>query len=110
MTEYEHPKISWTHLLFKKEGRIHRKTYWRGVAICVVVSLALFFATFFDDILLPHENNATFGGWLLSYAMDVFSVMFVFVVFSIPYAFIGIKRVHDMDKSGEWRLLPIYLA
>jgi hypothetical protein len=24
MTEYEHPKISWTHLLFKKEGRINR--------------------------------------------------------------------------------------
>ena len=28
--------------------------------------------------------------------------MFVIVVFSIPYAFIGIKRLHDMDKSGEW--------
>ena len=72
------------------------------MAICVVVSLLLSIATFFDDILLSRENSATFGGWLLGYAMDILSVMFVFVVFSIPYAFIGIKRVHDMDKSGEW--------
>lgn len=102
MTEYQYPKISWIHLLFKKEGRINRRTYWKGVALCVVISLALFIATFFDDFLLPRENNPTLGGWLLGYAMDVFSVLFVFVVFSIPYAFIGIKRLHDMDKPGEW--------
>ena len=102
MSEYQYPKISWTHLLFKKEGRINRKTYWKGVAPCVVVSLVLFIATFFDDILLPRENSATLAGWMLGYAIDIFSVLFVFVVFSVPYAFIGIKRVHDMDKSGEW--------
>ena len=103
MTEYKHPKISWTHLLFKKEGRINRKTYWKGVAICVVVSLVLFIATLVDDLFLPRENSDTIGRWLLGYAMDILSVMFVFVVFSVPYAFIGIKRVHDMDRSGEWR-------
>lgn len=97
MTEYQYQKISWTHLLFKKEGRINRETYWTGVALCVLVSLVLFIAAF---ILLQRENSPTFGGWLLDYAMD--AVMFVIVVFSIPYAFIGIKRLHDIDKSGEW--------
>ena len=102
MTEYKYPKISWIHLLFKKEGRINRKTYWKGVALCVVVSLVLFIAALFFNILLPRENSAMFGGRLLWYAIEVLSIMFVFVVFSIPYIFIGIKRLHDMDKPGEW--------
>ena len=66
MIEYQHPKISWTHLFFRKEGRINRKTYWKGVAICLLVSLVLFIVTYFDDMLLPRENSATLAGWLLS--------------------------------------------
>ena len=36
------------------------------------------------------------------YTMEVLVVIIVFIVFSVSYAFIGIKRVHDMDRSGEW--------
>ena len=36
------------------------------------------------------------------YAMEVLLIMIVFIVFSVPYAFVGIKRLHDMDKPGEW--------
>ena len=102
MTEYEHPKISWTHLLFKKEGRINRKTYWKGVAICVAVSLVLFSVLTFGYIPLLRRINAALSRSLLMYAMEVLLIMIVFIVFTIPYVFIGIKRLHDMDKPGEW--------
>ena len=80
-------------LLFTYEGRINRAKYWLAGLLCLVVMLA---AALLAKSLGYFE---TFFG----------AAMFGWIVVGIPSAFLGIKRLHDRDKSGWWLLL-FYVA
>lgn len=81
--------MDWNHLLFSFEGRVNRAKYWlvglmNVAAILVVVVLALF--------LLP-----TTAAWIVI-AVVALAMAYIGVA-------IGVKRLHDREKSGWWLLL-----
>lgn len=78
-------------LLFGFRGRINRAKYWLAVAIYVVfmlVIVALIFATAVSGLF--------------------FVVLLLYIPLIISGIAVGIKRLHDRDKSGWW-LLVFYL-
>jgi uncharacterized membrane protein YhaH (DUF805 family) len=86
----------WLQLLFGFSGRINRAKYWLTFVIYFIALFVLYilFSLFFSfptDLL----------GLLL-----VFSVPFIPIIIS-SFA-VGIKRLHDRNKSGWW-LLVFYL-
>ncbi|HET7806016.1 MAG TPA: DUF805 domain-containing protein [Pseudolabrys sp.] len=80
-------------LLFGFQGRINRAKYWLATAIYTVIVAALIGAGF-----LFH-----FGGLFLAVFVIACVVLFISGIA------IGIKRLHDRDKSGWW-LLVFYLV
>jgi uncharacterized membrane protein YhaH (DUF805 family) len=94
--------MDWTTLLFGFRGRINRGKYWLAVLIYIAV-----WTTFVAGSLvwlggLDLDN-------LLSLARAGLMIWFVgFVVFILltwSGLAVGIKRLHDRDKSGWWILL-----
>jgi uncharacterized membrane protein YhaH (DUF805 family) len=70
------------------EGRARRKEYWY---------FALFSALF--SILLAVAGLALGLRWLqLAYSLAV----------TLPYLAVSVRRMHDVDKSGWFLLIPIY--
>jgi uncharacterized membrane protein YhaH (DUF805 family) len=78
-------------LFLNFDGRINRSKYWLGV--CINIGLVLVASFFFD-------------------MADYLGVLVALVAFLAAFALcipIGIKRLHDRDKSGWWLLL-FYVA
>jgi uncharacterized membrane protein YhaH (DUF805 family) len=70
------------------EGRARRKEYWYFALVSAVISLTLIFS----------------GTWLgLPYLDSIYSL----AVF-IPSLAVGVRRIHDVNKSGWFILIPIY--
>ena len=69
-------------------GRARRKEYWYFVFINFLISMAL---TYVETII---------DSQLLSI---VFSIAII-----VPSIAVGIRRMHDVDKSGWYILIPIY--
>jgi uncharacterized membrane protein YhaH (DUF805 family) len=81
--------MDWNHLLFSFEGRVNRAKYWlvaliNIAVILVVAGLAL--------VLLP---------------ITVAWIIIVVAVLTMAYigVAVGVKRLHDRNKSGWWLLL-----
>lgn len=80
-----------TNLLFTFQGRVNRGKYWLAVLIYVIaMAIAVALALTVPVI-----------GWFLA--------IIIYVVAAVSGVFVGIKRLHDRDKSGWWLLL-FYLA
>jgi len=82
------------NLLFSFEGRINRAKYWLAVLIYVVASVivAMFGIALGQDSIAVALLNAIVGiGSFISGIM------------------VGIKRLHDRDRSG-WLLLVFYIV
>jgi uncharacterized membrane protein YhaH (DUF805 family) len=79
--------IGW--LMFGFQGRINRAKYWLATVIYGVFVVALIGAAFIFH----------FSGLFLA----VFAI--VCIVLFISGIAIGVKRLHDRDKSGWWLLL-----
>jgi uncharacterized membrane protein YhaH (DUF805 family) len=80
-------------LFFSFKGRINRAKFWLAILIFVVISLLL------AAIGYSAAESMAFG---------VLSVIVNIVVFISGLA-VGIKRLHDRDRSGWWLLL-FYIA
>ena len=94
--------MDWTTLLFSFNGRINRGKYWLAVLIYMAV-----WTTFIAGSLiwlggLNFNNLLSLAGaglmiWLIGFILLIAGTWSGFAV--------GIKRLHDRDKSGWWILL-----
>jgi uncharacterized membrane protein YhaH (DUF805 family) len=86
--------VDLVELLTTYQGRINRARYWIAVLCFIGVAIALAILGFILAIL------GSVGGILLI----VISVV-VYIAMIIAGVFVGIKRLHDREKSGWWLLL-----
>jgi uncharacterized membrane protein YhaH (DUF805 family) len=79
-------QIDWKYLLLSFDGRINRAKYWIVAGLSVVASLVAA-GLLFVPLL----------GWIL----------FAVIILGLIYAgvAVGVKRLHDRNKSGWWLLL-----
>ena len=78
------------------EGRARRKEYWYFVLINFIFSLVLGFVSGATDL--------TFGPTGESGILDTIYSLAVF----IPSIAVGVRRMHDVGKSGWYLLIPLY--
>lgn len=86
--------IDYVDLLFGFRGRVNRGKYWLAIVLFIIAWIVI-------GII----------AWLLStvsYILGGIVVALVFLVTLYAGIAIGIKRLHDRDKSG-WYLLLFYL-
>jgi uncharacterized membrane protein YhaH (DUF805 family) len=94
--------MDWTTLLFSFNGRINRGKYWLAALIYVAV-----WTTFIAGSLvwlggLDLDNLFSLAGagltiWLVGFIL--------FILLTWSGLAVGVKRLHDRDKSGWWILL-----
>jgi uncharacterized membrane protein YhaH (DUF805 family) len=70
------------------EGRARRSEYWFFALISMIISIAL--------IVIGNNSGMIYLDSL--YSLAVF----------IPYLAVGVRRMHDVNKSGWFILIPIY--
>jgi uncharacterized membrane protein YhaH (DUF805 family) len=87
--------MDWTTLLFSFKGRINRGKYWLAFLVWIAAWIVLSFIWF--GVLVSSDRIV---GLLIYFATLV-------CVFAGAWAglAVGIKRLHDRDKSGWWILL-----
>jgi uncharacterized membrane protein YhaH (DUF805 family) len=93
------------NLLFTFKGRINRAKYWLALVIWCVVWAAVLGAGF------GGEMGAGFGGEMIAGnagAILIVIILLLLVTSGVSGVAVGIKRLHDRDKSGWW-LLIFYL-
>ena len=93
------------NLLFTFKGRINRAKYWLAMLIWCVVWAAVLGAGF------GGEMGAGFGGEMIAGnagAILIAIILLLLVTSGVSGVAVGIKRLHDRDKSGWW-LLIFYL-
>jgi len=78
------------------QGRARRKEYWMFFLINFLIAFALGFATGFLGTLLG-LNASTTNAVSSIYGLAVF----------IPGLAVGVRRMHDIGRSGWWILFPI---
>jgi uncharacterized membrane protein YhaH (DUF805 family) len=94
--------MDWTTLLFSFNGRINRGKYWFAVLIYLVVWIAFIALCLIWLGGTNIDNLLSFAGtalllWLIGFVL--------FIVLTWSSLAVGIKRLHDRDKSGWWILL-----
>jgi uncharacterized membrane protein YhaH (DUF805 family) len=72
-------------------GRSRRKEYWMFFLINMIISYSISFIAIFLEI----------------YSLEIFSTIYSFAVL-IPSIAVGVRRMHDVGKSGWYLLIPIY--
>jgi uncharacterized membrane protein YhaH (DUF805 family) len=101
---------SLTALLFTYSGRINRAKYWLAIAIYLAVTVLLIAIGFImaGNTLLALEGDATEDMVMGLVSRSIGFTLIVLVVY-IPMVIsgfmVGIKRLHDRDKSGWWLLV-----
>jgi uncharacterized membrane protein YhaH (DUF805 family) len=75
--------------LFSAEGRIRRSTYWARVIVATAIQILAKF--------MAESDSST--------AILCLIVILITGIFSI---FQGVKRMHDLGKSGWYIIIPIY--
>jgi uncharacterized membrane protein YhaH (DUF805 family) len=78
------------HLLFGLQGRIGRGQFWLSVLICIVFLVVVIGLT----TIATGSLTAVFGAAMLACIPLLISAIFV-----------GIKRLHDRNKSALWLLV-----
>jgi uncharacterized membrane protein YhaH (DUF805 family) len=94
--------MDWATLLFSFRGRINRGRYWLAVLIYTAVWTTFVAASLVWLGGLDIENLFSLAGaglmiWLVGFLL--------FIVLTWSGLAVGIKRLHDRDKSGWWILL-----
>jgi uncharacterized membrane protein YhaH (DUF805 family) len=94
--------MDWTALLFSFNGRINRGKYWLAVLIYMVVWTAFFISIFVWLGRFDVNDLWSFAGKGLLISL----VGLILLVLGIWSGLaVGVKRLHDRDKSGWWILL-----
>jgi len=94
--------MDWTTLLFSFHGRINRGKCWLAVLIYIVAWSAFFISTIVWLGGLNLDDLWSFAGkglllWLVG--------LILLILGTWSYLAVGVKRLHDRDKSGWWILL-----
>ena len=94
--------MDWTTLLFSFQGRINRGKYWLAALIYMVVWIVFIAFIFMWIGKLDFANLFSVAGaglliWLIGFIL--------FIAGTWSGLAVGIKRLHDRDKSGWWILL-----
>lgn len=106
--------MEWMLLPLKRyaqfNGRSRRKEYWMWILFVVVASIIL---SILDSVLgLGGRTNvgpgAVPGGYNYGAAVTggVLANLFILATF-IPGLAVSVRRLHDIDRSGWWILLPL---
>lgn len=93
--------MSWTEFLFSFRGRINRAKYWLAALVYVLVSILFVVIGF---IALGNNIDDLFslaGVGILLWIVGL--ILFVAITWSSIA--VGIKRLHDREKSGWWMLV-----
>jgi len=109
--------MEWMLMPFKRyaqfSGRSRRKEYWMYTLFIVIVSVVL---SILDSVLglggrtaLGPGSATTPGGMTASYGFmtsgGILSNIMLLVTL-IPSLAVGVRRLHDTNRSGWWLLLP----
>lgn len=78
------------------DGRARRAEYWKFVLVNIGIVMALYVLAFLGSLVSETVSMLIFGLVLL-YSLAVF----------IPSLAVGVRRLHDTDKSGWWYLLAL---
>jgi uncharacterized membrane protein YhaH (DUF805 family) len=81
--------VDLVNLLFSFQGRINRAKYWLAVAIYLFLAIVL----------------GVIAGFTSSFAIAALLAIVVYIPMLISGIAVGIKRLHDRNKSGWWLLL-----
>ena len=81
--------MDWQNFLFSFEGRSNRAKYWLFALLGTIFSLVLV--------------AIVFGGGFSMAAWVVAAVLYLGLLYSAVA--VGVKRLHDRDKSGWWLLI-----
>jgi uncharacterized membrane protein YhaH (DUF805 family) len=101
---------SLTTLLFTFTGRANRAKYWLALVIYLAVTVLLIAIglIMFGNSLLAIGDEGTdemFVGLLSRGIGFTLIVLVVYIPMVISGFMVGIKRLHDRDKSGWWLLV-----
>ncbi len=94
--------MNWTTLLFSFNGRINRGKYWFALLLYMLawfafVALCFMWLGSFDADRLFRFAGGAMLIWLVAIVL--------FIAGTWSGIAVGIKRLHDRDKSGWWLLL-----
>ena len=94
--------MDWTTLLFSFTGRINRGKYWLAALIYMAVWTSFIAVSLVWLGGLNIDNLLSFAGaalliWLIG--------LILFIAGAWSGLAVGVKRLHDRDKSGWWILL-----
>jgi uncharacterized membrane protein YhaH (DUF805 family) len=94
--------MDWTTLLFSFKGRINRGKYWLAALIYIAVWTIFVVGSLIWLGGLDITNLMSFAGaglmiWLIGFILLIAGTWSGLAV--------GVKRLHDRDKSGWWMLL-----
>ena len=88
--------MNWYIQVLKKyavfNGRARRKEYWMFVLFNIIFAVV---AVILDNILGTSFQGAGYGLFYLLYGLAVI----------IPSIAVGVRRLHDTDRSGWWLLI-----
>ena len=88
--------MNWYIQVLKKyavfSGRARRKEYWMFVLFNIIFAVV---AVILDNILGTSFQGAGYGLFYLLYGLAVI----------IPSIAVGVRRLHDTDRSGWWLLI-----
>ena len=90
-------------LLFGFGGRINRAKYWIAVGIYLAISIALGLLAFLTLAGVEIARTTTMVTPFFIFAAVVYTAV------AVSGIAVGIKRLHDRDKTGWW-LLVFYLV
>jgi len=77
-------------------GRASRSEYWYFVLFNIIISL----------VLMVVENALGLTSFTEGGGLGMLSLVYALVVL-VPSIAVGIRRLHDTDRSGWWMLLAI---
>ena len=104
------------HLFFGFSGRINRGKYWLtlviwiliwiiAVPVIILAALAILGVNVTDGSLPSPQDTEKFVKMILDYAV-LFIIVLALAILAWVSAFaIGVKRLHDRNRSGWWILL-----
>jgi uncharacterized membrane protein YhaH (DUF805 family) len=97
--------VTLSDYLFSPRGRINRAKYWLFVLVSIAILVVLIAAM---SLVWANRIFDPQGG--LGFPLAGMIVLgIIYLALLVVGIFVGIKRLHDRDKSGWW-LLVFYLA
>jgi uncharacterized membrane protein YhaH (DUF805 family) len=103
--------MGFINLLFSVGGRINRGKWWLAVVFWTAIWFVVIIASiisFASSLSEMSSDMSSEDAWKIFLNLGLFGILF-FIVIVIPMIvsgiFVGIKRLHDRDKSGWWLAL-----